>query len=80
MKFIENCSHWWKLWSIQLAALFGVLAAAIVASPSLVLGLIALVPERWRWLAAIITGMAAFILPTLARLVQQPKLKSDADK
>lgn len=74
MKLIENCGHWWKLWSVRLAAVAAALAATIVASPQLLLGLIAFVPEGWRWLAAILTGIITFVVPTLARVIKQEKL------
>lgn len=79
MKLIAECRHWWTLWSVRLAALAGVLAASIMASPQLLLGLIAFVPEGWRTPAAILTGVVTFIIPTLVRVAQQPKLQEKRD-
>lgn len=77
MKLIENWTiHLRKSWSIRLAALFAALAATIVASPGLLLGLIGFVPEEWRTIAAALTGIIAFVLPTLSRLTSQPKLEA----
>lgn len=63
-----------RLWSIQLAALAGIIAGSVMANPSLLLGLVAFVPPPWRWLAAIATGIVTFIIPAITRLAQQPKL------
>lgn len=74
MKLIEDCPKWWRMWSIQLAALFAAIAAAIMANPSLLLGLIGFVPERLRPFAAVVTFVVTFIIPTLARLLHQPAI------
>lgn len=82
MRLITGWQNWWRLRSIQLAAIAGMIATAIVASPQLLLGLIAFVPENLRWLAAIVTGFVVFVVPALTRLKVQPKLaeKCDDDK
>lgn len=72
MKLIED----WKAclkraWSIRLAALFATLAAMIMANPALLLGLIGFVPPGLRPLAAVVTFVVAFVVPTLARLMHQ---------
>jgi len=79
IKLIDECRQWWKLWSIWLAGVAASIAAAIVASPQLLLGLLAFVPEGWRWLAAVGTFVVVFVLPTIARLAQQPKLQEKSD-
>lgn len=69
--------HWRALWrsaSIQLAAIAGMVATAIIASPQLLLSLINFIPEEYRPVAAALAGFAVFILPALARAVQQEKL------
>ena len=72
MKLIDSYRSWYRMWSIQLAALAGVIAAAIMANPSLLLGLVAYIPEQWRGLAAILTGLMTFVLPAVTRLTLQP--------
>lgn len=77
MKLIEFWTvHLKKSWSIRLAAVFGALTAALVASPQLLLGLINFVPEEWRPIAALVSGAIAFVLPALSRLISQPKLEA----
>ena len=63
-----------QLWSVRLAAVFGLIAATVVASPELLLGLINYVPEALRPFAAAITGLVAFVVPMLSRLMVQSKL------
>lgn len=72
MKLIDEWKDCLKrAWSIRLAALFAALAAAMMANPGLLLGLINFVPERLRPLAAAATFIVTFALPTLTRLMQQ---------
>lgn len=80
MKLIGSFSVWYRMWSIQLAAAAGVLAATVVANPGLLLGLVGMFPGRWRWLAAAMAGAVVFILPALTRLAHQPKLNPDGDQ
>lgn len=74
MKLIPHWKHLWRATSVQLAAIAGGIAAAIVVSPSLLLGLINFIPQEYRGLAAAATGLVTFVLPVLARAVQQDKL------
>lgn len=79
MKLIEEWRRAWRLWSIQLAAVAAAIAAALVANPSFVLSLINLVPEGWRPVAALVTGLLTFIVPAFARLVRQPERKGEGE-
>lgn len=79
MRLIEDCRSWYKLWSIQLAAVAGMIATAIMADPTLILGLVGYIPEQWRGLAAVLTGLVTFVLPSVVRVLQQPSLTVKAD-
>lgn len=64
-KLIEEVRHIWRLWSVRLAILAGILAGAIVEQPAILTGLIAYVPISLRPAASAMTGIAVFALPTL---------------
>jgi len=74
MKYlIDECGNWWKLWSVKLAALAGVVAAYLAANPSDTEKLLALLPDGpLRTLAAVGVGLFVFATATGARLVRQP--------
>ncbi len=74
MKLVPHWKSLWRSASVQLAAIAGGIAAAIVASPSLLLGLINFIPAEYRGLAAALAGIMTFIVPVLARAIQQEKL------
>ena len=82
LKFIEGARHWWRMWSIQLAMVFAAFAAWLTTTPSFLQQLIALIPPDYRWLAPIVTFAVSFAIPTISRLVIQPKLaeKANGDK
>lgn len=79
MKFIENCRKWWKMWSVQAAVVFATVSAAVVANPSLLLGLIDRLPEPWRTVAVPVAWIVCFAVPVALRLLEQPKLKEGED-
>lgn len=74
MKYlIDECGGWWKMWSVKLAALAGVVAAYLAANPDQTQELLDLFPEGpMRTLAAAGFGLFVFALATGARLVKQP--------
>lgn len=63
-----------QFWSVRLAALAGLVVAYLMSDPTLLPRLVALVPEPWRPVTAVLTGFIAFALPTIARGLPQPKL------
>ena len=73
MKLIEEARQFWRLWSVRLAAVAGMLAGYMTAFPEQVQQLFDYVPEQWRWAASIATALAVFALPTWLRLMAQPK-------
>ena len=81
MKYlIDECGNWWKLWSVKLAALAGVVAAYLAANPEQTEELLAILPDGpLRVLASAGIGLLIFGLATGTRLVKQPtKEKPDA--
>jgi hypothetical protein len=60
---------------VRLAALAGAAAAVLAANPSLLLGLIGFLPSGpWRTVASVGVGLIVFAIPTLIRLIPQPKV------
>jgi hypothetical protein len=52
MKFIEEVRQAWKMWSIRIAAIAGILAGVIASNQSIALGLVYFLPEgTWRIVA-----------------------------
>lgn len=83
MRFIDDCKHWWRLWSVRIQAIGAAWMAWLLIAPETMLQLWMMVsPESRavlpRWL---VVGMplALFVLATLARLVKQPKLEAKRD-
>lgn len=81
IEFIEECREWWKLWSVRLAAIAGIIAAVLSASPGLLTWLVnEFFPDGpLRVVVSAGIGIVVFVIPTLARLMQQPKLKEPKD-
>ena len=76
MNIKDEASALWRLWSIKLAALGGLVVAYLVSDPTLLPRLVAAVPPEWRPVAGVLAGFAAFALPTIARRIPQTP-KSD---
>lgn len=74
MKFlIDECGGWWKLWSVRLAAVAGIVAAYLAANPNDTEKLLGLLPDGpLRTLAAVGVGLFVFVTATGSRLVKQP--------
>jgi hypothetical protein len=76
MKIIEEARQAWKLWSIRIAAIAGIVAGIIASNQSIALGLVYFLPEGiWRIVAGAGIGLVVFVIPTLARLMKQQKLE-----
>lgn len=73
MKFlIDEARLWWKMWSVRLAAMAGLLAAYLAASPETTQSLLALLPDGpMRVVAGALIGLFVFAMATGARLVRQ---------
>lgn len=75
MQFVTEIRHWWKFWSVRLAVLAGAAAGWITANPQTVGQLVAYVPEQYRPIASVLIGILVATVPTLARMMKQPKLE-----
>lgn len=78
MKLIDEWRGAWRFWSVRFALLPAAIAAALVANPSLVLGLIGFIPPSLQPVAAVLTFAVTFIVPALLRVMAQGG--SDAGK
>lgn len=78
MKYlIDNAGEWWRMWSVRLAALAGVVAAYLAANPDQTQSLLDVLPDGpLRVLASIGIGVFVFGLATGTRLVKQPEKDS----
>jgi hypothetical protein len=75
MKLIEEARQAWKMWSVKLAAVTGLMAALVASNQTIALGLIYFLPEGpLRLVVAGAIGLVVFVIPTALRLLQQPKL------
>jgi len=64
----------WRMWSVKLAAMAGLVGGYFTAFPEQREALMAVIPEGWRPLAGIIVGFVIFATATGTRLVaQKPK-------
>lgn len=74
---IAEACEWWRLWSVRLAALAGIVAAYLAANPDETQRLLDILPDGpWRTLASIGVGLFIFATATGARLARQPKLEA----
>jgi hypothetical protein len=64
----------WRLWSVKIAAVGGLLIGYLMSDPTLLPRIVAYVPEEWRPVASVAVGFLAFLLPTIARRLPQPNL------
>ena len=69
----------WKYWSVKLAALPAVIIAFFAASPDqmiAVAGMVAgIMPHGIaKWVVVALVGIASWAIPTLVRMLPQPKL------
>lgn len=79
LTLIAECKLWWKLWSVRLAAVAGVVAAVISAAPGILEWLVnEFLPDGpWRVVTSVAVGLFVFVIPTIARLMPQKKLHKD---
>lgn len=70
---IDEAKEWYRMWSVRLAAIAGVIAAYLAANPEQSQLLINSLPEGpLRTFVAFGIGLFVFSLATGARLVKQP--------
>lgn len=74
-KLIENwAEHLFKAWSIRLAALAAMVGAYFMMFPKEWERVLALVPEKYRELVAVIGGLVMFLTASGTKLVKQGNL------
>lgn len=74
MKLIQEARHFWRMWSVQLAAVFATVLAAIAANPAPVLQYLNALPEAYKPYIPVLTLVVTFVVPTLVRLLHQPSI------
>jgi len=71
---IEDCRHWWRLWSSWLAILWGIVVTAFWNDPTFFKDLVDQMPEEVRgWLSPLVLAFVSG-LPIFIRLLKQQKL------
>lgn len=74
MKLVDEAKIWWKLGSVQLAAIAGLIAAYLAANPKDTEALLSLLPEGpLRVLASVGVGAFVFAAAAGSRLVTKGK-------
>jgi hypothetical protein len=68
---VPDAGLWWRRWSTWLAALAGGVAAAMVAAPGMLIGLIGFFPAGARPFLAGAAFAICFIVPVLVRHLRQ---------
>lgn len=72
MVLIDEIRSAWKLGSVKLAALAGVLATILASNQSIALGLIYFLPVGpLRIVAAVAIGLVVFVIPTIKTVLER---------
>lgn len=75
MNLIDDARQAWKMWSVKLAAVTGIITTIMASNQTIALGLIHFLPDGpLRIVVAALIGLVVFVIPTALRLIQQPKL------
>lgn len=72
-RLIEDCRHWYKMWSSWLAMLWGVVVTVFWIDPTLLGQLVNSLPEETRAAMSPVVLALATALPILVRLLKQQK-------
>ena len=85
MKLVPNWKEWWKMWSIRLNIVFGVILVILSQFTETFLHLWFLLPQEMKDQAMTIEGFVTMfivmlVVSSVARLIQQTKLNKDKDK
>lgn len=79
MKLIENCRHWWKLWSVRVNAIGLAIMGWIQFDPVSALAVWNMLPGQTAAAlprsVVVVLGGTLFALALISRLVHQPKLE-----
>ena len=72
MSILDEIRQAWKLGSVKLAALAGVLATILASNQSIALGLVYFLPVGpLRIVAAVAIGLVVFVIPTLRTMIER---------
>lgn len=73
MKLIDDYRRAWRLYSVRLAAVAGVLATGLSVAPGLLTWLVDefLPYGPWRIAVSVLIGLVVFVIPTVVRLMPQ---------
>lgn len=72
MNLLDEIRQAWKLGSVKLAALAGVLATILASNQSIALGLVYFLPVGpLRIVAAVAIGLVVFVIPTLRTMIER---------
>lgn len=73
--FIDDCKRWYRMWSVQLAALVAAAAAYAAENPQPILDALNSIPPQWQWIKPVLVFAVTFGVPTAVRMMRQPKLE-----
>ena len=81
MKLVDNWKDWWKMWSIRINIIIGLILTILSQFPEIFMQLWVLVPEQIKESIMTTEGItfafiAALVISSLARLIKQEKLHS----
>lgn len=79
MKLVDNWKDWWKMWTIRINIIFGIILTILSQFPEVFMHLWVLVPEQIKESILTTEGVTtafiiALVVSSLARLVKQDKL------
>lgn len=88
MKLVDNWKDWWKMWTIRVNIIFGIIITILSQFPEVFMQLWVLAPEQIKESIMTTEGvtcafMIALVISSLARLIKQEKLhskKEDVDE
>ena len=79
MKLVDNWKDWWKMWTIRINIIFGLILTILSQFPEIFMQLWVIVPEQIKESIMTTEGVTcafiiALVLSSLARLIKQEKL------
>ena len=79
MKLVDNWKDWWKMWTIRINIMFGILLTILSQFPEVFMQLWVIVPDQIKESIMTTEGItfafiAALVISSVARLVKQEKL------
>ena len=79
MKLVDNWKDWWKMWTIRINIIFGILLTILSQFPEVFMQLWVIVPDQIKESIMTTEGItfaffAALVISSIARLIKQEKL------